>query len=220
MSYPAQAIVRNAHITLQDLKGIRWPASELVGYLNDGQRELIIYRPDATAATASFVPARGARQVLPPAAAALMDVQRNTLGSKKAIRKVPMAYLDAIAPGWQGMAEATEFEHFMHDLREPRVFYLYPPAKAAGGSVELVTSNYPEDIPAPGGATADTVTGDIGVADCWANALLSYALFRAYAKDAEFSSNTALATAHLAAFTAATGTQIKSATAVAPTPTK
>ncbi len=51
MPITAQSIVRRVVETIQDNTSIRWPISELVRYLNDGQRELISKRPDAATQT-------------------------------------------------------------------------------------------------------------------------------------------------------------------------
>ena len=40
-----QSIITQAQAILQDT-GVRWPVSELVQYLNDGQREAASLRPD------------------------------------------------------------------------------------------------------------------------------------------------------------------------------
>ena len=47
MAITAQSLIRRVVETLQDNTSIRWPVAELVRYLNDGQREVAIYRPDA-----------------------------------------------------------------------------------------------------------------------------------------------------------------------------
>jgi hypothetical protein len=39
---------------LQDAGNVRWSSAELLRYLNDGRRELAIYRPDIYSETASL----------------------------------------------------------------------------------------------------------------------------------------------------------------------
>jgi hypothetical protein len=104
----------------------------------------------------------------------------------------------------------------MHDLREPRVFQVYPPA-ATGASVDMTYALYPTDVPVPvDGWPASTVTGDIDLSDTWADALLNFVLFKAYSKDAEFGGNSQLASGYLALFNAAVGSQLQSTATVAP----
>lgn len=211
MTITAQSIIKHAQITLQDTDGDRHPAAELVDYLNDGQRALISVRNDVGATTVAFVPATGARQTIPANAMALIDVLGNTSGNKRAIRKVDKDMMDATARDWANSTVSKVASNFMFDPeRDPRTFWLYPPA-AAGGSVDLLIAAYPTDVEAPGGPTYTDVTGVISVPDQWDNALLNYVLSRAYDKDAEFASNAQLSATHMASFLSQAG--------VKPTPT-
>ncbi len=218
MATQARKIVADAHTVLQDPAGVRWSAGELVGYLNDGQLQLSIARPDEVTQSFEFPLASGARQTLPATARLLVDVPRNVGGRQKALRATDRTYLEAIVPEWQSVAGTTEFVHFIYDMREPRVFFVYPPAKATGAAVVLTCAMYPATVATPSGPTAADVTGDIGVSDQWTSALLSYVLYRAFSKDAEYAANASLAASHLALFNAATGAQLQAAAAVAPKP--
>lgn len=213
----AQSIILDVQTELQDAAGVRWPATELVRYLHDGQRVIAQKRPDQTATTVTFTPSTaGTRHTLPAGAASLIDIPRNAAGRKRAITKVDQNVLDATAPDWQSMAPAAEVIHFCHDLRDPLVFLTYPPA-AATASLQLVYSAYPAASAAAAGARASTVTGNIDLPDQWGTALRHYVLFRAWSKDAEFGGNAQLAAAHLQLFKAELGEQLESAAAVAPT---
>lgn len=218
MTTTAQSIVLEVQNTLQDLTGVRWPASELVRYLNLVQRQIASKRPDKMAATASFVPAAGAKQALPAAYESLMDIPRNTSGNKRAMTKVDLVVLDATLRDWQSLTGVTEFSHFCHDPREPRAFYLYPPAASSGASIELVAARYPTDVAAPTapGKLYTTVTGNVDVPDEFSTALKHGVLFHAYSKDAEFGGNAQLAAENLQMFKAELGEQLQSAAAVAP----
>lgn len=208
MTILGSKIIQDAQTDLQDPEGTRWPVADLAGYLNDGQRELVVARPDETTRTFEATLVQGAEQQLPAAAMLLVDVPRNAAGRRTAIEKTDRRLLEAVQRDWQSMAGATEFVHFMHDMREPRLFLMYPPAKA-GAKVVLTCSMFPQDVPADG-------AGPIGVADQWANALRHYVVFRAFSKDAEYAANATLAASHLALFNSATGAQLQAAAAVAP----
>ncbi len=217
MTTPAQPIILAAQDELQDPAGVRWPATELVQHLHEGQRAIAQKRPDTTATVVTFSPAApGARHTLPAAAASLIDIPRNAAGRKRAITKVDQVLLDATVRDWQGMTPSAEVLHFMHDLREPRVFLTYPPA-AATTSLELVYSAYPASTPTASGATAATVSGNIDLPDEWATALRYYVLFRAWSKDAEYGGNPQLAATNYGLFKAELGEQLESAATVAPT---
>ena len=217
MSIAAQALIRRVVETLQDTTSIRWPVAELVRYLNDGQREIIVHRPDAMVTNASLTLTAGTKQSLPSNGAKLIDVVRNSAGSKRAIRMCAREILDAQSPGWHNLSGVTEIVHFMFDPRDPKVFYVYPPAQSAGASVDLVYSALPTDIaePAPG-TDYSAVAGAISVPDIYSNALQDYVLYRAYTKDSQYAGNEARAQARYAAFANALGIEIKATVAVAP----
>ena len=217
MSIAAQALIRRVVETLQDTTSIRWPVAELVRYLNDGQREIIVHRPDAMVTNASVSLASGTKQSLPANGAKLIDVVRNSAGNRRAIRMCAREILDAQSPGWHKLSGVTEIVHFMFDPRDPKVFYVYPPAAASGAAVDLVYSALPTDIAEPAAGTDfGAVTGNISVPDIYSNALQDYVLYRAYTKDSQYAGNEARAQARYAAFANALGIEIKATVAVAP----
>ena len=81
----ARDIIQDVQAELQDVEGIRWPAAELVNALNDGQRAIVEADPLSTAAEVEFDLAPGARQTIPGAAHALLEVIRNAAGRRGAI---------------------------------------------------------------------------------------------------------------------------------------
>ena len=218
MPIPAQSIIRRCVETLQDNTSIRWPVSELVRYLNDAQREVILYRPDAAVTNASVPLVTGSRQNLPAGGTKLVEVVRNSAGTKRAVRMVNREILDAQLPGWHAQTGVTEILHYMYDPRDPRVFYVYPPATASA-QLDIVYSAYPLDVTEPAdGSLYTAVAGNIGVPDIYTNALQDYILYRAYTKDSEYAGNAARAQAHYAAFANALGVEIKATVAVGPNP--
>ena len=193
-----QYLITSAQLTLKDAGAIRWTRTELLGYLNDGQRELVTIKPEAcTINTAIKLAAGLTKQSVPDAAIALLDVTRN-MGSDgttpgRAISITSKSMLDAVAPTWSSASNSEGYiTHFTYDPRNPKVFYVYKKAPATDLYVEVMYSSVPA-------AAADSSTGVIGVDDIYANALLDYVLYRAYAKDAE-TQNAQLATAHYQAF--------------------
>ena len=218
MPITAQSIVRRCVETLQDTSSIRWPVAELVRYLNDGQREIIVHRPDAMVTNGSLALVAGTRQSIPATGTKLIDVVRNTSGNKKAVRLCAREILDAQSTGWHNLAGVTEIVHFMFDPRDPKTFYVYPPAAASGASLEIVYSALPTDVTEPAAGTDYTaVTGNISVPDIYNNVLQDYILYRAYKKDSTYAGNDARASANYAAFANALGIEVKATVAVAPT---
>jgi hypothetical protein len=217
MAFSAQNVLQRVVITLLDPNAIRWPTAELVRYLNDGQRDIALVRPDATSTTATMALAAGARQTLPAAGAKLLEVIRNTNGTKRAIRLVNRVILDAQVPNWYNLTGVTEIKHYTFDPREPRIFYVYPPAASTGASAELIYSAYPTDITEPSsGALYSAVSGNISVADIYVNALVNYILYRAYSKDSENTQNAALAASFYQLYQNLLGVELNGTTGVAP----
>jgi hypothetical protein len=194
--------------------------AELVRYLNDGQREIVLYRPDAMVTNATVTCVAGTKQSLPALGSKLIEVIRNSASTsaKKSIRMINREILDAQTPGWHNITGSVDILHFMYDPRDPRVFYVYPPATTSA-QVDIVYSSYPSDITEPAdGALYSAVAGNISVPDIYGNVLGDYILYRAYTKDSEYAGNAGRAQAHYTAFANALGIEIKGTTGVAPNP--
>ena len=191
------ALVARASTLIQDATNVRWPIPELVGWLNDGQREVALNKPEASVKNVSVALIEGStKQTLPADAVLLIDVVRNTGsgGSSPgtAIRLTGREVLDAQRPTWHSDPNAIGYiQHYTYDPRDPKNFYVYPKAPGVGWQIEVVYSSSPQDA----------VTGGvISIDDTYANALLDYILYRAYSKDAEYAGNANLAVAHYTAF--------------------
>lgn len=201
MTIAAQSIIRRCVETLQDNTSVRWPVAELVRYLNDGQREVVLYRPDSMVTNTTLTLAQGSKQALPTNGAKLIEVVRNnSASSKRSVRMVNRQILDVQSPGWHNITPVAEVLHFMYDPRDPRVFYVYPPATTSA-AIDIVYAAYPTDITEPAdGSTYVAVTGNISLPDIYGNVLIDYILYRAYTKDSEYAGNAQRATAHYQAF--------------------
>ena len=221
MTILASSIVQRATDIIMDNTSVRWPVSELVRYLNDAQRELVLLRADAINRTATVILTVGTRQNLDnmnlsPAPAKLIEISRNMAGARKAVRLVPRQILDAQTPGWHSIPGTLDILHYMYDPRDPKTFYVYPPALGTA-RLEVMYSGVPTDIVEPAaGALYTDVVGNLTVPDIYANAILDYVLYRAYSKDSEFAGNAARAQSHYSAFGTSLMNEIKSTIAVAP----
>lgn len=216
MAVDAKQVIRRVVDILVDVGSIAWKVDELVRWLNDGQRELVILRPDATADIVQIVLVAGVRQQLPATAVKLLDIPNNTDGQMLPIRQIERRELDEVLPGWRASAAAGVIKHFMHDPRLPRAFEVYPPA-VAGTKVDAEVSKLPIDVAVPAaGGTWNDVAGAIGVPDIHQSALVDYVLSRAYAKASSFAGNAARAQAHYAAFANSLGADVSASLTVAP----
>lgn len=222
MTISASSIVRRATDLLQDQTSIRWPAAELVRWLNDAQRSIVKMRPDALNTTTTMTLAAGTRQdldvaTLTPLPAKLIEITRNmAAGSvKRAVTLVPRKILDAQTPGWHAIPGTVDILHYMFDPRDPKTFYVYPPALVTA-QLEVMYSAYPTDIAEPAdGALYSDVVGNISLPDIFADEILDLMLARAYSKDAE-TGNAARADAYKASAAASLGGEIKATIAVQP----
>ena len=179
---------------LQDTTRIRWPEAELLRYINDAQREVCNLRPESTATTQNIACVVGTKQSLPAAGLRLIKVTRNMSDAsngatgKRAVRLVDADILNTQEPNWHDASAAsgdsahgTVAKHYIFDEDDPRSFYVYPGASNTNMFLEIVFSASPTDL-------ANT-SATISVDDIFANALIDYALFRCYLKDAEYAGN-------------------------------
>lgn len=192
----ASAILDRATIILQDESNVRWTRAELLKWLNDSQREIVLQRPDSLAENATITLAAGTKQSLPSTAIQLLDIVRNSSG--RAIRLVSRAIMDSQQPDWHTQTQSSTIKHYMFDVRDPKHFYVYPPA-VVGTQVEAIYSTAPTDCA--------TEAAAIALNDIYANAMVDYVLYRAYLKDADFAGNAQRAVVHFQAFATSLGTK-------------
>jgi hypothetical protein len=171
---------------LNDAGHRHWTNLEIAAWAADAQKEIAQVKPTAVAVTASINLDQGAKQTLPADGVCLLDVLGNTDGA--GVRVVSRELLNSQVPNWQMGKQSKVIRHVMFDQAMQTVFYVYPPA-APGSSLDIVYAS----LPTNGSLTLDQV---------WLPTVINYVMYRAYAKDAEFAGNAALATAYYQAFIA------------------
>ena len=197
---------------LQDKTNIRWTEAELIRSLNDGQRAIVLLRPDSSAQNAAIQLVAGSKQSIPSTGLRLLDIVRN-MGTNgaiagRAVRIVQREVLDAQIPDWHTQT-GTVVKHYMLDNRDPRRFYVYPAVPAnASVFLELVYSSNPRDV----ASSTDMVSVD----DIYAPALVNYVVFRAYSKDAEYTADGSAAQLHYTAFMKLLGDKTSADSMMAP----
>ena len=194
MALTAKNILDRASMIIQDLTNVRWPETEILNWLNDARRELAVVRPDIYSDMATKALTSGAKQELPADGLRLMDVPRNTSGA--AITVTQRGFLDQQNPGWHQMAGSATVKHFMVDERNPRIFWVYPPA-TSGASVELIYQKAPTDYTTSSNLTA--------YEELYGGAMVDYVCYRAFSKDSEYAGNAQRALAHYTQFANALG---------------
>lgn len=212
----AQNLIDRVNDTLQDSTNVRWPATELLRYLNDAQREIVLLRPEASVSTSTVeLTSNETKQTLPTSGVRLLDVTRNmgavvgTPAPGKSIRLISREVLDTQINDWHSATGQTEVKHYMFDPRNPKVFYVYPRTHASTKvCVELVFSSSPTDVALVG----STITLD----DIYANAMIDFMLYRAYSKDAEYAANAGYAQQHYQSFLTSLGLKGKTDDSINP----
>lgn len=201
-------LVDRAARVLKDAGHDRWTMPELLDWIADAERAVVRIRPDANAVNTDIELVAGTRQTIPDDAYRLISIYRNVGG--QAITPINRNVIDAQKRGWHNDAPAAEVDHFIYDDRDPRTFYVSPPA-LAGSLIEGVVSQIP--------AIPIIVSGNetLVVGDAWAEPILDRTLWRAFSKDAESSpSNAQRAAAHMATFEKLMGIYTQTDTAMSP----
>lgn len=194
-------IVQSVRILAHDTEEpYRDEDAEMLIWLNEATRALCELIPAESTSTENLTLAAGAKQTLPAKALALMSVLRNMGASGAtpglAITPTSRDLLDRFVPGWQNESQSATVVHYMQDVKNPKVFHVYPPAQA-NIQIEAVLAVPP--------VAMTSLTEVIKVNDTYAAALINYILFRIFSKDAESEGNAALAKVYYGAFTAAAG---------------
>tara|TARA_X000001382_G_scaffold5992_1_gene4868 strand:+ start:5953 stop:6633 length:681 start_codon:yes stop_codon:yes gene_type:complete len=190
MAVSVASVIDRVQATIQDTVGIRWPESELVLWVNDAQREIVLFKPDANAANETITLVDGTKQSIPTDGNRLLRVIRNMSSSSggnggRSIRLVASEILDAQAPNWHDpavtgdAAHTAVVKHYIYDEQNPRNFYVYP-GVSGNSYIEIVYSKNPTTV---------TASDDLSIPDLYANSIMDYVLYRAYSKDAEYAAN-------------------------------
>lgn len=175
-------ILQRAGRQLSDHTHVRWTDAEIIDYINDAQRQIVLLRPDSNSRNESFQLASGSKQTLPARSTYLLRVTRN-LGSDgntpgKVIFPTLRSALDSETPDWHTKTGAA-VQHYIYDPNvDKKTFYVYP---SADGYIEIVYSTAPDEV---SGAN-DT----LDLNDQWINAVLDWVLYRCFSKDSEYSGN-------------------------------
>ena len=203
-------VIDQAAYMLTDEGSVRWTKPTLLKWFNEAQRAVVLRRPDSLAINESFACIAGPKQVLPAIGIRLIDVVRVVGGA--AITNVSRSLIDSHIRDWYSLPESAAIEHYVYDERDPKTFYVYPPA-VVGTLIEIIYSKSPDEIVI---ADFDTDTQVIAVDDVFANALQEYILYKAWTKDAEHAGNLTRASNHFNQFRVAIGEKTQADAMMAP----
>jgi hypothetical protein len=236
----ATEVIRRASTALFDATNVRWSLGELVDYINDGQRQIILLRPDSNSVTASIKLGIGSKQSIPlvdgtdpnsvptPKGVRFLRAVRN-MGSDgrtpgRAIRECSRVALDNEVPDWHFANPAATVQHYIFDNIAPKTFYVYPAIPNPSNTyIEMVYSGLPVTVLKNADGSPTSPTDLLTLSDQYINALLDFVLARCYAKDASYAGNMARAQAHIQSFGASLSatmtTEFTAAAAQQATPT-
>lgn len=171
-----ESVLNRIDAVLMDPDRVRWPESELVTWINDAQRDIVVKRPAANVAkTTVDVSAESSAYEfsLPEGGIALVDV--TTVEGYP----IPRGNADLIQVLASTYDQAATPDIYYVDNRDPKRYRVYP---SLDGTVDF--DIYYSAIP----ATVDEPDDNITLTDEYITAIADYVLHRAYAKDAEDSS--------------------------------
>jgi hypothetical protein len=211
MAVTAQTIIDKAAKQLLDLNSLKWTRSELLGWLNDGLRQIVLMQPTATNTPGAVKLVAGTRQTLPTGGWVLLGIYRNmgTTGSTpgRAVRIISRELLDAFEPSWHTSTASTTTKNYIYDLQDQTAYYVYPPSTGTN-YLEINYSMQPTNL------TSESQT--IPMFDIYQMPLLDYIMFRACTKNVEYAPGVTLGQMYLTMFTAAIN--VKEQTEIKATP--
>jgi len=172
------SIVARVSELLNDSDLVRWTEPELVYWVNEGIKQIVILLPEASAVTKEIQLVTGTKQSLPSDGVRLIDVLRNTGVDggvpSEPIRIVERDVIDTLKPTWHKDRSSLVAKHFIFDGRNPKTFYVYPPSRAQ--YIEVVYSKTP---------TVLIESDDLGDFNIYSASIINYVMHRAFAKDTE-----------------------------------
>jgi len=155
MTTYASWVMQRASILLQDTANTRWPLIELVTWLNDGMREIVLQNPTALSESLVLPLVAGTYQTVPPAYAQVLRVVRNLKTNAdspriggRVVRVIDRLTLDAVAPDWHDSnctPQTSIVANVIFDEDDPFAFYVYP-GNDGTGIVEVIASAIPAEV--------------------------------------------------------------------------
>jgi hypothetical protein len=180
----AEEVRRTIHDT--DQANYRWSETELLDYVNAAGRAIVGLLPDAN--IIEVVGDTGAdlvaRQALPAGGIKFVKISTNydDNGTTRegVVRYAEKDSLDTYEPDWEYVTlkadGANYFEHFCHDHREPKTFYLYPAPAAINKMFGLVYSANPVEL--------EELGETLPIGNEYHEAYVTYVVYRALTKEA------------------------------------
>lgn len=219
MALTVSQALSSALVLLHDKGAVRWPVSELVGWLNEGIRHAVDLKPDLSTEIVTIDLVQGVQQTVPATVARVVRFLNNTGGA--AITMANPEMLDRFLPQWRGgvgLGQVAKVLHVIADEADDRAFMVYPPNDGTGqinvlalarpATIALATPD-PEAIAAYSGV-------DLPFDDAAGDALVDYVVARAYQKDIDLPGVAQRAMMHYQQFAQKLGVAVQAEVMLAP----
>jgi hypothetical protein len=221
MPVSVKNVLIRAQIILQDAGAVRWPLTELVGWLNDALKEVCFLKPSATAETIIVPMAAGTLQSVPEGYSLLIRAVSNISGAGTppsphvpgpVITPIVREILDQQKPNWHSNTHVPfrpNVRHVIADIADPNVYYVYP-GNDGTGKIRGVFSAIPNEVEVAPGDDVDDLSSydDLMIPQLqsiYQQCLIDYVLAMAFSKDMQFAGAAERSVAHMAKFTGALG---------------
>lgn len=185
----ASDVIAGARKLLVDPTGVRWPDSDLLGWVGEAQLQVIAVRPDSNSKRADLTLVAGIEQTIPADGTRLLSVLQNVGG--RVITLISRNELSSIDVNWPVAAARSAQRHYMFDADTPKVFEVWPPA-VPGNKARIAYAAIPAPIAAP--------TDDLTLDGIYLPSLTDWVCYRAYMQDSDDPQDGGRAANHLAAF--------------------
>jgi len=189
MAISAETIIDAAGVILNDTGHNRWTEDELLSDLNDGEKAIVLLKPDAYVVSTTFQLVAGVFQSIPSGGIQFIGTPTN-MGTGavqgSSIPKVDKEVMDTHNPDWPTNDASATVNAIMYDPADSKHFYCTPPQPSSNmGYIRWPYSANPTDIAAKG--------DNINLDDVFKEPLIQWLLYKSYSRDAEHADNPTLA---------------------------
>lgn len=173
-------IINRAKTLFHDPKYVRAEREQYLEYLDDAITSLILLRPDAHVVSEYMPLVAGSKQALPAQAYHLVDIFAQEDGTP--ILQVERENLDYYSNWRAPVSNFTGVQEYAYDLREPRMFWVYPSIPADSNvSVEVAYTSacdkYADFLTSGTHTFTEVMDMDIPIPDIYKGPLVYYMLY-------------------------------------------
>lgn len=186
--------------------------SDYIDMLNAALQQVVLVRPDANAVTVNHQLVPGTRQTIPSTGFRLIDIIRNMDADGVPglpITKTTREALDSANADWHIEPGATELDNYVHDAKNPTVFYVTPP-------VHTTTPVYAEVVFSQSPDAVSSQEEALPLDGVFSGAVKDWMLYLLYAQDSTSEDSPNKKLHHFQAFYQALGVEQQAGVAISP----